>query len=209
MQRVASRSGDERTEVTNPLARALRSALLFRQPALDPARLPATLFVAAVAAFDEADEGYRAAIGGALVPVAAGEMLAAIDAFRERVRKVRAAVRAEIDALLVRSGVAPVDFDPLDVVSPRIGELNHVAAVRLADLGDRARLQVGAMRAEANARIAPLLTETSREVLATAKRARVTAFRGAVHAELAPIGLSLERFSQTVESLASLADGWY
>ena len=195
--------------MTSPLARALFAALLFRQPALDPARLPAPLFVAAVAAFDEADAAYRAAIGGALEPDAAREMLDAIDAFRERVRKVRAAVRAEIDALLVRSGSAAVDFDPLDVVAPRIGELNHVAAVRLADLGDRARLQVGEMRAEANARIAPLLTETSRDRLATAKRARVTAFRGAVHAELAPIGFSLERFSQTVESLASLADGWY
>lgn len=200
---------DEPNGVTNALVHALRAGLLFRQPALDQARLPGTLFVAAVAAFDEADRAYRAAIGRVLAPDAAREMLAATDAFRERVRKTRTAVRAEIDTLLVRSGVPPADFDPLDVVSPRIGDLNHVAIVRLADLCDRARLQVGAVRAEANVRIAPLLTETSRDELATAKRARITAFRGAVHADLAPIGFSLERFSQTVESLATLADGWY
>jgi hypothetical protein len=195
--------------VTNPLARALRAALLFRQPALDPDRLPPGLFAAAADACEEADRVYRAAIDGALPPDAARELLATASGFRERVREIRTAVRADIDALLVSSGSPPVEFDPLDVVSPRIGGLNHVAIVRLADVSDRARLQVGALRAEANARIAPLLTESSRDELATAKRARITAFRGAVHAELAPIGFSLERFSQTVESLATLADGWY
>jgi hypothetical protein len=194
---------------STPLARALRAALLFRQPSLDPARLPASLFVDTAAGCDEADRVYRAAIADVLASAAAGDMLATASAFRERVREIRAAARTEIDALLVRSGNVPIDFDPLDVVSPRVGGLNHVEIIRLADLCDRARLQVGGLRADANARIAPLLTEDSRSALATAKRARITAFHGAVHAELAPLGFSLERFSQTVESLATLADGWY
>jgi hypothetical protein len=194
--------------VTSPLARALRAALLFRQPALEPDRLPPALFAGTAAACDEADRVYRAAIGGALAPDAARELLATASGFRERVREIRTAVCAEIDTLLVRSGIAPVDFDPLDVVSPRVGGLNHVAIVRLADVCDRARLQVGSLRAEANARIAPLLSESARGELASAKRARIAAFHGAVHAELARLG-PLERFSQTVESLATLADGWY
>lgn len=195
--------------MTSPLARALRAALLFRQPSLEPAGLPAALFDDTPAACDGADRVYRAAIVRVLSPDAAREVLEATDSFRERVRAIRTAARTEIDALLVRGGNAPVDFDPLDVVSPRIGGLNHVASVRLADLCDRARLQVGALRAEANTRIAPLLSETSRSELATAKRARVAVFHGAVHADLARLGVPLERFSQTVESLATLADGWY
>ena len=197
--------------MTAPLSlpRALRAALLFRQPSLDPDRLPPALLAGTAAACDEADRVYRAAIDAALEPDAARELLATASGFRERVREIRTAVRAEIEALLASSGSPAIEFDPLDVVSPRIGGLNHVATVRLADASDRARLQVGALRAEANARIAPLLNESSRAELATAKRARITAFRGAVHAELAPIAFSLERFSQTVESLATLADGWY
>jgi hypothetical protein len=191
-----------------PLARALRAALLFRQPSLDPAQLPAALFVDTAAHCDEADRVYQAAIAGVLASDAARDVLAAASAFRERVREIRAAARREIDALLVRSGNVPIDFDPLDVVSPRVGGLNHVEIVRLADFCDRARLQVGGLRTEANARIAPLLSEASRGELASAKRARITAFHGAVHAELARLG-ALERFSQTVESLATLADGWY
>jgi hypothetical protein len=190
------------------LARALRAALIFRQPSVDPAQLPATLFDETPAAFDDADRVYRAAIARVLAPDAARDVLETADAFRERVRAIRVAARTEIDALLVRSGNVPIDFDPLDVVSPRVGGLNHVEIVRLADFCDRARLQVGALRVEANARIAPLVSEASRSELASAKRARITAFHGAVHAELARLG-ALERFSQTVESLATLADGWY
>jgi hypothetical protein len=187
----------------------LRWALLFRQPGLDPARLPADLFVEAEARCDAADDAYRALFGEVLAPAAAREMLAATSAFRLRVREIRAAARAEADALLARNAQPPVDFDPLDVVSPRIGGLSHVDGVRLADLSDRARLQVGALRAQANATIAPLLSDEARERLASAKRSRVVAFRGAVHAELAPLGPAIERFSPTVEGLAGVAEGWY
>ena len=192
-----------------PLARVLRCALLFRQPELDPARLPQELFAETAARCDAADEAYRAVIGEVLAPAAATEVLATTRAFRARVHEIRAAARAEADALLARNAHPPVDFDPLDVVSPRVGGLSHVDSVRLADLSDRARLQVGGLRAQANATIAPLLSDDARERLAAAKRARVVAFHGAVHAELAPLGPAVERFSLTVEGLAGVADGWY
>jgi hypothetical protein len=48
-----------------------------------------------------------------------------------------------------------------------------------------------------------------REALTEAKRVRVVAFRGAVHAALSPFTASIEHYSDIVEALASLADGWY
>jgi hypothetical protein len=191
------------------LARVLFTALLFRQPSLDAAGLPDTFFSATVARCDEADRAYQAAIEGALAPVDAREVLATASAFRARVRDVRSAAHTECATLFARYGSSPVDFDPLDVIAPRIAGLSHADAVRLADLCDRAGRQVGELRAQANARIAPLLSDAARDELVTAKRARVAAFHGAVHAELAPLARSIERFSPTVESLATLADGWY
>jgi hypothetical protein len=191
------------------LARALRSGLLFRQPSLEPAALPTSLFTETVVRCDAADRAYRAAIEDVLAAADAREVLGTMGAFRAHVRDVRSAVRTEIDVLVSRAARVLPDFDPLDVVAPRIEGLSHVDGVRLADLSDRARLRVDALRAEANARIAPHLSEGAREKLATAKRVRITAFTGAVHAELAPLAASLERFSPTVEALAALADAWY
>ncbi len=171
--------------------------------------MPLTLFVETTASCDAADRAYRAAIETVLAPADAREVLGTMSAFRAHVRDVRSAARTEIDALVGRAAPVLPDFDPLDVVAPRIEGLSHVASVRLADLSDRARLRVDALRAEANARIAPQLSEAAREALAAAKRARMVAFTGAVHAELAPMAASLERFSPTVEALATLADGWY
>lgn len=192
-----------------PLARALRAALAFRQPALDVAHLAPALFVETAARCDAADRAYRAAIERVLAPDDAREVLGTASAFRARVREIRSAARSESDALLAASRRAPVEFDPLDVVAPRIDGLNHVDVVRMADLCDRARQQVAALRAQANARIAAHLSDGTRDELVSAKRARIVAFTGAVHAELLPHSAAVERFSQTVESLAALADGWY
>jgi hypothetical protein len=191
------------------LARALRRALIFRQPSLDPAGLTTSLFTETVVRCDAADRAYRGEIETVLAPADAREVLGTMSAFRAHVRDVRSAARTEIDALVARSARVLPDFDPLDVAAPRIDGLSHVDGVRLADLSDRARLRVDALRAEANGRIAPHLTEAAREALAAAKRVRIVAFTGAVHAELAPLATSLERFSATVESLATLADTWY
>jgi len=187
----------------------LRSGLLFRQPSLGAAALPESLFVETAVRCDTADRAYRSAIEDVLAAADAREVLGTMSAFRAHVRDIRAAARTEIGTLVARVAGAPPDFDPLDVVAPRIEGLSHVDGVRLADLCDRARLRVDALRAEANARIAPHLSEGAREALAAAKRARIDAFTGAVHAQLAPLSASLERFSPTVEALAMLADGWY
>jgi hypothetical protein len=192
-----------------PLVRALRSGLLFRQPSLAAAQLPESLFMETAVRCDAADRAYRAAIEDVLAPADAREVLGTMSAFRAHVRDVRSAATTEIAALITRVVREPPDFDPLDVTAPRIEGLSHVDGVRLADLSDRARLRVDALRAEANARIAPHLSEAARDALAAAKRARVAAFTGAVHAELVPLAASLERFSTTVEALSTLADGWY
>jgi hypothetical protein len=192
-----------------PLVRALRSGLLFRQPSLGAAHLPEPLFMETAVRCDAADRVYRATIEAVLAPADAREVLGTMSAFRAHVRDVRSAARTEIGTLIARVVREPLDFDPLDVAAPRIEGLSHVDGVRLADLSDRARLRVGALRAEANARIAPHLSDAAREALAAAKRARIAAFAGAVHAELAPLSASLERFSATVEALSTLADGWY
>ncbi len=191
------------------LVRTLRTALLTRQPRLDAATLPPLLFVEAVVACDAADRRHRKAIELALSPSSAGELLAATSAFRARVRDVRATIGADVEALFARGGLTPVDIDPLDLMMPRISGLSHVDIVRLADLSDRARARVDALRTQANERIAPLLNATARDALMAAKRERVVAFSGALHAELTPLGAAVERFSATVEALATLADGWY
>jgi hypothetical protein len=171
--------------------------------------LTTSLFTETAVRCDAADRAYRAVIEDVLAPADAREVLGTMSAFRAHVRDVRSAARTEIDALVARAARALPDFDPLDVVAPRIEGLSHVDGVRVADLSDRARLRVDALRAEANARIAPHLSDASREALSAAKRVRIVAFTGAVHAELAPLATSLERFSATVESLATLADTWY
>ncbi|GAC1304568.1 MAG: hypothetical protein NVSMB19_15490 [Vulcanimicrobiaceae bacterium] len=192
-----------------PLARTLRTALLARQPRIDPSGLPPALFVETVAACDAADRRYRDAIERALAPRDARELLATASAFRGRVRELRATTGAEIDALFARAGRSPVAIDPLDLTTPRVSGLSHVDLVRLADLADRARANVARLRAQANDRIAPLLDAAARDALVAAKQARGVAFAGAVHAELTPFGATIERFSGTVEALATLADGWY
>ncbi len=191
------------------LVHALRTALLARQPRLAGTTLAPLLFVETVVACDAADRRYRAAIEAALAPSDARELLATASAFRARVREVRAASANEIAALFRRGGRSPVEIDPLDLVTPRISGLSHVDIVRLADLSDRARARIDALRVQANQRIAPLLNEKTRGALMDAKRARLSAFSGAVHAELTPLGAALERFSETVEALAAVADGWY
>jgi hypothetical protein len=54
-----------------------------------------------------------------------------------------------------------------------------------------------------------VLSVAARDALIAAKRARLAAFRGAVHAALVPFASRVDRYSDTVESLASVADGWY
>lgn len=171
--------------------------------------MPRPLFAGVVVACDAADRRYRAAIETALSAASASALWATTSAFRARVRDVRAATRVETDALFARAGQPPLEIDPLDLATPRVSGLSHVDLVRLADLADRARATVGTLRAHANEKIAPLLDDATRATLVAAKRERGIAFTGAMHAELLPLGTAVERFSEVVEALATLADGWY
>jgi hypothetical protein len=190
------------------LENALRAALLARSPALPVSDVGRDAFEATVRSCTEADLAFQRSIGATLAPAAAREVLAATSSFRARVRAVRSRALAET---LHVAGVGTGDSfaDPLDVVTPRISNLSHVAAVRLADVSDRARAEVAVLRRHANERIEPVLTTAARSALIEAKRARLVAFRGAVHAALVPFASRVDRFSDTVESRAAGGDPGY
>lgn len=191
------------------LAPCLRTALAVRQDAAICAALPAGLFDAAAAECDAADAAYRTTFARVLSKSAARDALALTDAFRANVRALRTAAAAEAAAMFRRAGRAAPAFDVLDVAPPPSDGLTHVDIVRLADLGDRARARIARFRSDANEKLGPLLGDEARDALVAAKRARVAAFHGAIHAALAPHGPQIARFTVTVEALATLADGWY
>ncbi len=191
------------------LAPCLRTALAVRQDTAVASTLPARIFDAAEAACDAADARYRETFARVLPKRAAREAAELTETFRASVRTLRAAAAEEAGAMFARAGRPAPHFDVLDVAPPPADGLTHVDIVRLADLGDRARARVARFRDEANGRLVPLLGDEAREALVAAKRARIAAFHGAIHAALAPYGPSLARFTATVEALATLADGWY
>ena len=187
---------------------ALCAALLARAPALPVSAVGEGAFLETVRACDAADRAFRASIEANLTPAAAREVLSAMTTFRMRVREVRASAAAEASRV-ARPGVGAGAADPLDVATPRMDNLSHVAAVRLADVSDRARAHVAVLRERANAQIEPALTPAARAALIAAKRARLAAFREAVNGALAPFAERMIRYSETVDSLALVADGWY
>lgn len=193
-----------------PLARALRAGLLARRPELVPDRIERDAFAAALPLLASADDAFRGAIVATLRNDAAQSVLSQTSAFQERVRAIRTRTRAEIAQIYGRSGRTYGDDDPLDVVQPSVAGLAHVDGVRVADLSDRARAEVARLRDDANARVTPLLKPDDVAALIDAKRRRIAAFRGAVHGVVMPIAYGLiVNLSDTVESLATLADGWY
>ncbi|GAC1420584.1 MAG: hypothetical protein NVSMB64_29520 [Candidatus Velthaea sp.] len=196
------------TRAVPPLGRALgakfRALTGSNDPAIDSAMLPA------VAALDAADRAYRAAIETILPPDSARTLLETMAAFRAAAHSVREAARTELETLYARSGRSYGDFDPLDAFVPSPAGLSHLDGVRAADIADRAKARIDALRGEANGRIAAAASSapSSTGAIIAAKRARNTAFAGAVHAAIVPL-LGGGPVGPTVEAIAGLAEGWY
>ncbi len=192
------------------LALALRAGLLVRCDALDPAHVPREQFVDSLALFEAADDAYRQAIRATLRNDAAQSIIAEARAFRIALAAIRERAHAEIAPIYARAGRAYGDHDPLDTVAPSTAGLAHVDSVRVADCSDRARDDAARLRERANGRILPLLRPEDITTLIEAKRTRIVAFRGAIHAAAMPLLLGVAaKPSDIVESLATLADGWY
>jgi hypothetical protein len=122
--------------------------------------------------------------------------------------KIRERAAAEIGEIFTRSGRTRPPFDPLDTFTPSPAGLPHLDGVRAADLADRARAEVTALRAEANMRIAGSVGGHVAEIVA-AKGRRNAAFAGALHAALVPLASGAESMGPAIEALSFLADGWY
>jgi hypothetical protein len=192
------------------LARALRAGLLVRRPNLRAEAIDRDAFAPAIPLFADADEAYRGTIRATLRNDAAQSVLSQASAFQARVREIRTTTRVEIGQIYGRAGMRYGDDDPLDVVQPAVAGLSHVDAVRVADLSDRARATVARLRDDANGRVVPLLKPDDAAALIDAKRRRITAFRGAIHGVVMPIAYGIVvNLNEAIESLATLADGWY
>jgi hypothetical protein len=105
------------------LADSLRAALLARVPSLEASVVPRDAFVTAAGACDAADRAYRAFISANLADADAREILAATNAYRARVRTVRA--NAVLEGARIARDAANEPYDPLDVVTPRIANLSQ------------------------------------------------------------------------------------
>ncbi|GAC1541293.1 MAG: hypothetical protein NVS2B17_18510 [Candidatus Velthaea sp.] len=191
-----------------PLARALgakfRALTGSSDLTIDEAMLPA------VAALDAADREYRAAIEKILPPEGARTVLDTMAAYRSAAMSVRDKVRGELEALYAGGGRTYGDFDPLDTFVPSPAGLSHLDGVRAADLADRGKAQISALRAEANRRIAGVAGPSASATVAIieAKRKRNTSFAGAIHAAVVPLAGG-GPVGQLVEGITTLADGWY
>jgi hypothetical protein len=196
-----------------PLALAL-AATASAQLRLDDADRFGASFVSAVAAMDAADRAYRGAVEESLPPEPGREILAAMAAFRERVRLLREEARRAIDAYYRRAQRSYGAFDPLDPYQSSPSGLSHVDGMRIATVADDARAQVDALRSRVNAEVARQLDAAQIEVLIAAKRRRrevfAAALRESLEAALAPHpAVSASEIGKTVDQLTSLADGWY
>jgi hypothetical protein len=194
-----------------PLARALGAKLRARRGLVitrDPDAVD-TAFIPAVVAMDAADRAYRAAIERILERDRAQAVLGAMAAFRAAVARVRAQAREEIAGLYAAASLSYGAYDPLDDYVPPAGGLAHVDGVRAADVADRAKANVIALRRDANARIAGELGPHAPALIA-AKQTRNAAFAGALHAVVVPLaGARSGPVSDAIEALAALADAWY
>lgn len=173
-----------------------------------------SIFVPAVAALDEADAAYRAAIETTLAPETARDMLAAMEAFRARVREVRYQTRTQIAELYRRYGASYGWFDPVNPFVPATTGLSHADGTRVATIADGARLDVESARAQVNDAIVKRLQSTEIETLRAAKLRRVAAFDAALGTALAAIAqtfphLTSAELEKARHRLAELAEGWY
>jgi len=158
----------------------------------DPDVLAGTL-LAATAEFDAADAAYRRAVETNLPPHEARETLAALNAFRSRVRALREAVRWPDHA----------DVDPLDLYDPPATG-SHGQAVRNAAATDAARAEVAALRARLNTQIGGMLDRVQIERLVAAKRIRNAEFDRSLRAALPPA-----TSDKIATQILLLVDGWY
>lgn len=191
-----------------PLARALGARLRSLISTADAGADAA--FVPAIALMDAADRAYRAAIESALdADDARAAVLEEMASFRRAVAGIRENAAREIAQRYALAGIAYEAFDPLDGYVPPPRGLSHADGVRIADRADRAKAEVAALRRAANDRIAAHVGSRTEAVIA-AKRARNTAFAGALHAAAVPLAVGhTEAIGPLVDALAALADGWY
>ncbi|MGZ3497681.1 MAG: hypothetical protein ACXWNJ_06020 [Vulcanimicrobiaceae bacterium] len=171
-------------------------------------------FVPAIAVMDEADLAYRRTIKETLQPEAAGAMLSAIAAFREKVREVRERTQREIGELYRRYSRSYGWFDPLDPYTPPAAGLTHADGTRVATISDSARSAVDSMRTQVNEAVAKRLLPAQIDALLVAKRRRRDAFETALKRALemtvsAHSTVTASEIDKTAYQLMQLADGWY
>lgn len=190
----------------------LSAALAARFNTLVPAaakRADPAAFVPAVAQMDGFDRGYRSAIAAVLPAADAERVLGEMATFRAGVMTVRERTHAAVDAIYARGNASLGGFDPLDTFVPPPPRISHLDIVNAADLGDRGRAEVVALRDRANATIAPFVAPYAARII-DEKRRRNTGFAGAIHAVLTPLCAQAGmKPSEAIEILAALADGWY
>ena len=174
----------------------------------------ARAFVPAVAAMDEADRAYRAAIEATLPRDASDAMLSAMASFRARAHDVRENARREISELYRKYGREYGWFDPLDVYLPPTTGLSHADGTRVATMSDAARSEVDALRTRVNDAVTKRLQPAQLDALVAAKRGRRAAFEAALKG---PLETSVARHAavtaaaidKVVDQLTRLADSWY
>ena len=190
-----------------PLAFALASAAAAHLERDEPAERLAERFRHAVAEMDRADRDYRRAVEKTLPRESAQTMLAAMDAFRERVRSVREHARSQISEIYRRYNRSYGMLDPLDPSTPFASGLSHVDGTRVAGIADAARSEVESLRSQVNGAVTRQLRADHVETLIAAKRQRRSAFETALKHALERAGTAPA--PKTVYQLCELAEGWY
>lgn len=163
---------------------------------------------------DRADLAYLRAVCDTLPPPAAQEVLAAMAAFRNDVRRIRRETRDRWVTIYERYGRTYGELDPIDTyLAPSTG-LTHADETRIAAVADGARAEIEALRATANRTSTARLDSAHIGALIEAKRRRRTAFEAAVRiafeTDIEAAADSKPRWSaNTVADLSGVADGWY
>lgn len=168
-------------------------------------------FTDAVAATDNADRAYRAAIERTLPHDLAHKMLSAMAAFRECAQQAREAAMHEMREIYKRYNRQWDWIDPLDPTPILPRGLSHADGTRLATIGDRARSQIDTLRTQTNETVVRELSRDQVEALRAAKIDRREHFEQALRAALAGGADPLEQrdLEQTLAHVVSVAEGWY
>lgn len=190
-----------------PLVFALACAPAVHQEQSESSDRLAERFRHAVVQMDRADRNYRRAIEKTLPRESAQTMLAAMDAFRDRVRFLRENARSQISEIYRRYNRVYGSLDPLDPSAPFASGLSHVDATRVAGIADNARSEVEALRSQVNGAVTRQLRPEHVDTLVAAKRERRSAFETALKDALERAGIPAA--PKTVYQLAELAEGWY